>query len=139
MGVNLSEVESLDRDATPGEWEATSGGQGCRTLIDADAGDVLNHDERGHGHLRENYAWLSEPDAHLITAYRTAAPALAAAVRAVVVRHRPVATHTALTSCGQCATPWPCPTIRDVAPLIDDASLHATAGAVTPPADRQQP
>lgn len=82
--LDLDALKALEAAATEGPWETNQAAdEESTTWIEHALGDVLNHDERGHGHMRENFAWMRRADAALIVALRNAAPALiAAALRA---------------------------------------------------------
>ena len=73
--INTEALRRLADGATPGPWEFT-GRDDSTTWIEAPTGDVLIHDERGHGHMRENFSWIKKPDAEFIVAAREAIPAL---------------------------------------------------------------
>ncbi|MFW0183796.1 hypothetical protein ACN082_09895 [Rothia sp. CCM 9417] len=71
-------LRELHQQASPAPWESSNHGPGKRTYIEHPDGDVLNHDERGTGHEREDIAWVSEEDGRVIVEYRNAVPALIA-------------------------------------------------------------
>lgn len=77
----LSEIEQALEAATPGPWSHWGSGSEGWTTIESPGDDVLHHDERGHGHMREDFAWISEADAELIVLLRNSAPELIAEVR----------------------------------------------------------
>lgn len=66
-GDRVAEIAARLESATPGPWETTQAAdEESTTWIEAPSGDVLNHDECGHGHMRENFAWMRRADADLI-------------------------------------------------------------------------
>ena len=74
----IARLRGLDRYASPAPWEAWGFGGDEQTTIGHPMGDVLERDERGYGHMREDITWLREADADLITETRNALPALLA-------------------------------------------------------------
>ena len=115
----LDKAERLDMGATYGPWQATSTGDKGGTFIEAEHVDVLNYGEAGHGHLRSEYAWMTEEDAEWIAWSRSALPAAVAALRAVADLHQPRNKVTRSASghlvdtpgpCADCGWDWPCPT-----------------------------
>jgi hypothetical protein len=63
----LDEIQARLSAATPGPWETTQAAdEETTTWIEAANGDVLHHDERGYGHMRENFAWMKRADAAFI-------------------------------------------------------------------------
>lgn len=84
-GDRLDQIAARCNAATDGPWETwQASDEESTTWIDHRFGDVLNHDERGHGHMRENFAWMKRDDAEFIAHARTDVPALVAALRAVL-------------------------------------------------------
>lgn len=119
--------ERLDA-ATPGPWSATQAAdEESTTWIEATNGDVLHHDERGYGHMRENFAWMKRADADFIANAPTDTARLLAAVKAVTEMHRRevIAVHEGHgeeATCTECGHYWPCPTSAAV-----EAALRSEA------------
>lgn len=128
----LDHTQQLDQEATPGPWKVQGAGDESTTWIDSPEGDVLIHDERGWGHMRENFTWVRQPDAEWIAHARTALPQAAAALRAVLDLHGSVEVEPSDTICGECSfrlpngryfgklIEWPCPTVQAVQSALCD-------------------
>ena len=82
----IARLRELDKNASPGPWEAWDCGENKQTSIEHPAGDVLERGERGYGHMREDTAWLREADADLITETRNALPDLLAEIERLDTR-----------------------------------------------------
>ena len=126
----LDKAERLDMGATYGPWQATSTGDKGSTFIEAEHVDVLNHGEAGHGHLRSDYAWMTEEDAEWIAWSRTALPAAVAALRATLDMHAKIVTDQHIDGptavCEQCSEDrmfaiWPCPTVAAITEALGGA------------------
>ena len=127
----LDKAERLDMGATYGPWQATSTGDKGGTFIEAEHVDVLNYGEAGHGHLRSEYAWMTEEDAEWIAWSRSALPAAVAALRAVADLHQPddgghctecLIGHDcdSFTAGNPVYDAWPCATITAIQDTLGD-------------------
>lgn len=84
MSLDLDAIRARADAATEGPWETTQAqDEESTTWIEAPYDDVLHHDERGYGHMRENFAWMKRADAEFIAHARTDIPRLLAALDAV--------------------------------------------------------
>lgn len=72
----IARLRELDKKASPVPWESSNHGEGENTFLESEIDDVLVHDERGEGYMRENIAWISEANASLIVEARNALSAL---------------------------------------------------------------
>lgn len=68
----IHRLAELDKVASPSPWVSSNFGEGNNTFLESSIDDVLVHDERGHGHMQEDVAWLSEENATLIVEMRNA-------------------------------------------------------------------
>ena len=82
----IARLRELDRYASPAPWEAWGFGGDEQTTIGHPMGDVLERDERGYGHMREDITWLREADADLITQTRNSLPDLLAEIDRLTTR-----------------------------------------------------
>ncbi len=96
----LAEQKRITDAATEGPWE-TFGEEGGATFLESPRDDVLHHDERGHGHMRENFSWIHPRDAKFISSARESVPRMIAALEAVTALHKK---RDADAVTGDCAT-----------------------------------
>ena len=109
----LDQIEARAQTATEGPWGWHPYGVSGRTL--ATPGPVIGgFPTHELNVLKTTDDWPpTDPDAEFIAAARTDVPALVAAVRAVLDKHRRDGSEVA----GWClhdGRPWPCPTVRAV-------------------------
>lgn len=115
----LGEIQARADAATAGPWVSTqSADEESTTWIESPWGDVLNHDERGSGHLHVNFSWMKRLDADFIAHARVDVPELVEALRAVETVHTQELGGTPSGEfadiCGGCPNYWPCPTITAI-------------------------
>lgn len=84
----LDDIKARAEKATEGPW-TYMGKDHETTWIESPVEDVLIHDERGTGHMREDFSWIKQPDAEFIAHARTDIPKLVAALEAVEALHQP--------------------------------------------------
>ena len=81
----LTERKRILAAATEGPWETSQAAdEESTTWIEAGNVDVLVHDTRGQGHMREEFAWMKRVDAVSIVDAHNHLPALIAMVEAVL-------------------------------------------------------
>jgi hypothetical protein len=73
--TSIDDIKARAEAATEGPWTYT-GKDHQTTWIETPLEDVLIHDERGTGHMRENFSWIKEADAEFITHAREDIPKL---------------------------------------------------------------
>ncbi len=84
MTSKLDEIAARADAATEGPWETIqSADEETTTWLEAPYDDVLHHDTRGHGHMRQDFAWMKRADAEFIAHAREDIPKLVAALRTV--------------------------------------------------------
>lgn len=72
----IDRLRELDKKASPAPWESSNHGEGKNTFLESEIDNVLVHDERGSGHVREDIAWINEANASMIVEARNALPDL---------------------------------------------------------------
>lgn len=125
------DIRAREQAATKGPW-AYSAVDGQSTWLESPGEDVLIHDERGTGHMRENFSWIKKADAVFIAYARTDIPwlldenaKLRAALDAVAKLHEEDLFRGHLSNgCKVCGNGnngqgYPCPTVRAITEAVE--------------------
>lgn len=124
MSINdyINERVRIHDEATEGQWETSQNeGQEATTFLESGWQEVLVHDERGTGHMRENYSWMKCTDATAIVDAHNEAPKAWAALKSVLEKHKSRREFNGRDYCAECyedhgfdgaiGVLYPCPTV----------------------------
>lgn len=121
MSINdyINERVRIHDEATEGQWETSQNeGKEATTFLESEWDEVLVHDERGTGHMREEYSWIKRADATAIVDAHNEAPKAWAALKAVLEIHEnnegeclKCVKGMDVFESGLVHESWPCPTV----------------------------